>query len=320
MNRSVLPACLLVGVLTAVLVGPPVFFANAQEGARIDLNLYYDEPVIAAGSIGTQTLTVTNSGDDATTPEDLTITTGVFIAVDPAGRMPTECGFLYQDAATDATVPEVLRCVLPPLQHGDSADVTLPLTAAEGAAAGDTFGIAAVLPQPGSPDVDQHVADNLGWPSVVVTNPSTSVGGPTNALVTDLYVTSDLPAVATGQPAAEALTVGNRGPQHSSGQIRLVVVTPPLVRLATDQPMPTGCGFVYDSPDPAAPELVQCLITPQPVGGTTTIRLPLAPVFGSPVQTSWGVAGVFPDRAAGSTDIDPVPANNLVESGVQVIG
>jgi hypothetical protein len=320
MNRSVLPACLLVGVLTAVLVGPPVFFANAQEGARIDLNLYYDEPVIAAGSIGTQRLTVANTGDDATTPVDLTITTGVFVAVDPAGQLPRECGFLYQDADSDSTVPEVLRCVLPPLSHGDSADVTLPLMVAEGAAAGDTFGTATVLPEPGSPDVDQHVADNLGWPSVVVTNPSTSVGGPSNAPVTDLYVTTDLPAVATGQPAAETLTVGNRGPQRAAGPIRLVVVTPPLVRLASDQPMPAGCGFGYDSPDPAAPELVRCAIDPLAVGGTTTVRLPLAPVFGSPVQTSWGVAGVFPDQTAGSIDVDPVPANNLVESGVQVIG
>ncbi|HEX5404691.1 MAG TPA: hypothetical protein VFX16_20570 [Pseudonocardiaceae bacterium] len=320
MNRSVLPACLLVGVLASVLVGPPAFFANAQEGARIDLNLYYDEPVIAAGGIGIQTLTVTNSGADGTTPIDLTVTTGVFVAVDPAGRMPKGCGFLYQDGDPDATVPEVVRCVLPPLEHNDSTAVTLPLMVAEAAAAGDTFGTATVLPEPGSPDVDQHVADNLGWPSVVVTNPGTSVGAPTNGQVTDLYVTTDLPAVATGQPAVETLTVGNRGPQPANEPIRLVVVTPPLVRLATDQPMPAGCGFVYDSPDPAAPELVRCSIAPLAVGTSTTVRLPLAPVFGSPVQTSWGVAGVFPDRSAGSTDIDPVPANNLVESGVQVIG
>jgi hypothetical protein len=320
MNRSVLPACLLVGVLTAVLVGPPVLFANAQEGARIDLQLYYDEPVIAAGGTGRQTVTVINSGADATAPVDLTITTGVFVVVDPTSRLPRGCGFLYQDADPDETVPEVVRCVLPPLRHDDSADVTLPLAVAAGAAAGDTFGTATTLPQPGSPDIDQHVADNLGWPSVVVTDPSASPSGPTNAQVTDLYVTTDLPAVATGEPAAETLSVGNRGPQHGAGQIRLVVVTPPLVRLSTDEPMPAGCGFVYDSPDPAAPELVRCSITPLPVGGTTTVRLPLAPVFGSPVQTSWGVAGVFPDRTAGSTDIDPVPANNLVESGVQVIG
>lgn len=41
---------------------------------------------------------------------------------------------------------------------------------------------------------------------------------------------------------------------------------------------------------------------------------------GAPVQTGWGVAGVFPNRSAGCLDIDPVPADNVVESGVQMIG
>jgi hypothetical protein len=56
------------------------------------------------------------------------------------------------------------------------------------------------------------------------------------------------------------------------------------------------------------------------MSGTAVVRLPLVPEFGAPVQTSWGIAGAFPDSAAGATDLDPVAANNLVEPGVQVIG
>jgi hypothetical protein len=319
MNRAVLLAFVLAGTLTGVLTGPAA--ATAQNGARVDLNLYYDEPVIAAGGTGGQTFTVVNSGADASTPADLIVTNGVFVGTDPAGRLFRNCGFLYREADPDLTVPQVIRCTIPALHHGESASVRLPLAIAAGASAGSTYGTATVLPEAGSPDVEQHMADNLGFPSVVVTDPSTPAGGPVTAHVADLYLTTDLPAIATGAPAPETLTVGNRGPQRSAGPIRLVVVTPPLVRVDEDQPMPAGCGFSYNSPVAGAPQIIRCTVdSPLPVGGTMTVRLPLAPVFGSPVQTSWGSAGVFPDRGAGSIDIDPVPANNVVESGVQVIG
>lgn len=187
----------------------------------------------------------------------------------------------------------------------------------DAAAVGETYGTATVLP---TADVEQHMADNLGFPSVVVSDPA-AAPAPVGGHVTDVYVTTDLPAVALGRPAAETLTVGDRGPQPITGPVRLVLATPPLVRVDGARAMPAGCGFLYDSPDPAAPELVRCAVpAPLPADGSAAVRLPLAPVFGSPVQTSWGVADAFPDRAAGSADVDPVPANNLVESGVQVVG
>lgn len=291
--------------------------AVAGSGARVDLNIGYDEPEIDAGGTGTQTVTVTNAGVDATGPAELTVTTPVFVAVT---ALPRNCAFLYQDGdAGDATVPDVLRCTLPPLDHDESVTVTFRLAVDANAAAGVTFGEATVLPAPGSADVDQNLADNLGWPSVLVTGAAPVRGGPSTGHVTDLFVTTDLPALAVGAPAPETLTVGNRGPQATTGPARLLLVTPPLVRAA--DPLPAGCGFRYDSPDPAAPQVIGCSIdAPLASGATAVVRVPLTVLFGSPVQTSWGLADVFPDRAAGSTDVDPVPANNVVETGVQVVG
>ncbi len=308
MKRALISVSLFLAA--AVLVGPPV--AAAQQGARVDLGLYYDEPVIPAGGTGTESFTVANSGADATAPADLTIATGMFIT---AIALPRDCAFLYRDAGADPTVPQVVRCTVPPLPRGASVDFPLTLDAAEAAPAGETFGTATVLPR--ASDVDQHLADNLGFPSVVVADPTASPTGPAATHVTDLYLTTDLPAVAVGAPGIETLIVGNRGPQPGAGPIRLTVGTPPLVRVGT---LPAGCDFLYDSPDPGAPQLVSCALPPLTVSATTSVQLPLVPEFGSPVQTSWGIAGAFPDRAAGSTDVDPVPANNLVESGVQVIG
>jgi hypothetical protein len=307
MKRAVLSVSLFLAA--AVLVGPPV--AVGRQGARVDLDLYYDEPVVAAGGTGTETFTVANSGAGATAPADLTVTTGVFVT---ATALPGACAFLYRDADADPTVPQIVRCTVPPLPTGTSVRFPLTLHAAGAAPAGATFGTATVLPRS---DVDQHLADNLGFPSVVVSHPGAAGTAPAAAHVTDLYLTTDLPAVAVGAPGTETLTVGNRGPQPGGGPIRLTVGTPPLVRVGT---LPAGCAFRYDSPDPGAPQLVSCVLPPLAVAATAVVRLPLAPEFGSPVQTSWGIAGAFPDRADGATDIDPVPANNLVESGVQVIG
>jgi hypothetical protein len=310
---------LFVTALTGVLGYQPL--SVAASGGRIDLSIYYDEPVIPAGGDGTQTITVVNTGADATGPIDLIVTTPAFVAVDPTADLPSDCQVLYQDADSDDTVPEVVRCVVPPLRHGESMGFPLPLDVADNAAPGTTYGVATALPAPGSPDVEQHMADNLGWPSIVVTDPAATASGPAIGHITDLFLTTDLPAIAVGTPGAETLTVGNRGPQPTTGGVRLLLVTPPLVRVDDSAALPAGCGFRYDSPDPAAPQVVGCTLTgPLAAGGRTAVAIPLSVVFRSPVQTSWGIADVFPDRASGSTDIDPVPANNVIESGVQVIG
>ena len=306
-RRSVL---LAVVAAAGCLVWQPLPAVATGSGGRVDLSLYYDEPAVSAGGEGIQTVTVANSGADSTAPAELVFTTPVFVAVT---TVPPGCGFLYQDAASGDTVPSVVRCELPPLAHGESVGVTFGLAADADAAGGVTYGEATVLP--GGGDVDQHLADNLGWPSVVISGASAVVSGPGVGHAADLFVTTDLPALAVGAPASETLTVGNRGPQATTGPARLVLVTPPLTR-AVDL-LPDGCGFRYDSTDVGAPQVIGCTLAASLASGSSVaVRVPLSVLFGSPVQTSWGVADVFPDSA----DVDPVLANNVVESGVQVVG
>lgn len=282
---------------------------SAAAAGRVDLSIYYDEPAVSAGGDGIQTITVANAGADATAPTELVLTTPVFISVT---ALPPSCGFLFQDSTSGDTVPSVVRCELPPLAHGESASVTFGLAADGNAADGVTYGEATVLP--GGTDVDQHLADNLGWPSVVISGAPTVVAGPGAGNAADLFVTTDLPALAVGAPAAETLTVGSRGPQATTGPARLVLVTPPLVRAV--EPLPDGCGFRYDSADVGAPQVIGCTLPAELASGASTAtKVNLSVLFGSPVQTSWGLADVFP-----TADVDPVPANNVVESGVQVVG
>lgn len=306
----------LVMAAVAGVVASQPWPASASAPGRVDLNIGYDEPAVAAGGTGVQTFTVTNSGDDATGVIDLTITTPVFVT---AVELPRQCTVLFRDAAADDTVPEIISCTVYPLAHDESASVPLTESVGADAAPGVTYGEVTVLPGPGSSDVDQHLADNLGWPSVVVTQTPPTRTGPSAGHVTDVYLTTDLPAVAVGAPASATLTVGNRGPQATTGQVRLLMVTPPLARAAT--PLPDGCDFRYDTTNVGTPQVIGCAVpAPIPSGAVRTVAIGLVALSGSPVQTSWGLADAFPDRSGGSTDVDPVPANNVIQTGMQVVG
>lgn len=306
---------LLAAAVAGTLFGAPP--AGAAGGARIDLSLYYDTPVITPGGTGVQTLTVVNSGADATGPASLTVATPVFVRV---AALPDGCAFRFTDATADPTVPEVLGCTVPALRHGQSKAFALTLTADIGASSGATFGQADVVPAAGSADVDANLADNEGWPSVVVSGPG-ATPTPTAGHVADLYLSADLPPLAVGHPREETLLVGNRGPETTEGPVRLVVTTPPFVRVDRARGLPDECGFLYDGTDPAVPQVVGCTLTePLRPDAECQLRIPLAAVLGAPIQTDYGIAGVFPYRAGGSTDVDPVLANNIIESGVQVIG
>jgi hypothetical protein len=80
----------------------------------------------------------------------------------------------------------------------------------------------------------------------VISGAPAVLAGPGFGHVTDLYVTTDLPALAVGAPGAETLTVGSRGPEATSGQALLALVTPTLTRVV--DPLPDGCGFATTAP------------------------------------------------------------------------
>lgn len=313
-TRSVLVAILLAGTLCW-----PYSTAGAAQGARIDLNLFYDAPAIDPGGHGTLNLAVGDTGPDATGPAALTLTTPVFVSVDQSRPLPAGCAMAY--ASGDPEVPDVLRCVIPAPAHGKLRTVSVPVTVDTAAASGTTYGEATVVPAANSPDIEQRMADNIGWPSVAVTGSGGVTHAPARGHVTDLYLSTTLPALAVGRPAPATFTIGNRGPDATTGPIRLVVATPPFVQVDEPHGLPSGCDFRYSSPDPAQPQILRCVLpTAEPSGGQLAVPIPMAALWGAPVQTLWGISAVFPDRTSGSTDVDPVPANNVIESGVQVVG
>jgi hypothetical protein len=165
------------------------------------------------------------------------------------------------------------------------------------------------------------MADNTGWPSVSVSGSGGVSQPPARGRVTDLYVATSLPALAAGRAAPASFTIGNRGPDATSGPVRLIVATPPFIQVDEPHGLPPGCDFLYNSPDPVGPQILRCTLPAAvPSAGQLAVAIPMAPFWGAPVETLWGISDVFPDRADGSTDIDPVPANNVIESGVQVVG
>lgn len=198
----------------------------------------------------------------------------------------------------------------------------MPVVVDTAAASGSSYGEATVLPAAGSPDVEQRMTDNIGWPSIAVSGTGGTAGvAPARGRVTDLYLATTLPALSAGRPAPATFTVGNRGPEATSGPVRLIVTTPPFVQVDEPHGLPAGCDFLDNSPDPAAPQILSCTLPAAiPAGGQLAVPIPMTPLWGAPVETLWGISDVFPDRANGSTDIDPVPANNVIESGVQVVG
>lgn len=306
-----------VGVVMLAVVCAALGQSPATADVRgVDFTLDYDAPVIAAGGRGVQTFTVGNSGKDSAGPATLTFATPIFVSVARGEAMPAGCRFLY--GRPDAGVPEVVQCDLPPLRHGDKQTVRVPLAVDSSAPSGSAWGEAVVVPSIGSSDVEAQMRDNLGPSTVIVAAPvqAQKIEGTT----TDLYLTTAAPAVTPDQSGIAKFTIGNRGPTATSGPVRLVMATPPLVKVDPKQPLPAECGFLYDNPAPSVPQIIRCTQTDVPAGTVREKDISLIAMRGAPLQTIWGIGGVLPDVAAGSTDVDSVLANNLAECSAQIIG
>ncbi|MGW7532445.1 hypothetical protein [Amycolatopsis sp. NPDC054798] len=309
--------------LCAVLIAATLAAASAPAasaagaGHDVDFRLFYDAPVVAASGSGTQTFTVDNAGADATGAAVLAIALPAFVRTG-SGPLPAGCSVSYTDRG-DPAMPEVLGCVLPPLKTGQNQTLPVPITVADIAPGGVLWGTGTVLPAAQSTDIERNASDNSGTPSATV-NPARPPRSPAQH-ATDLYLTTDLPALASGRSHPEVFTAGNRGPGATSGPVRLALVTPPFVRVDHTQPLPDGCEYRLTGAEPAAPEVVRCrlsrVLAP---GAETTVPIPLTAEPGAPVQTLWGIANVMPDPDTHSVDTDPVLANNTVSAGAQAIG
>jgi hypothetical protein len=301
-------------VALCAVAAPAVGPLSAAAASGVDLQLYYDTPVIAPGGTGTQTFGVTDAGTAGTGPAELDLALPAYVKLTAA--LPTTCQIRYDDL--DAAVPEIVRCDLGVPAAGRTVTVALPLEVDAAAPAGSLWGSA--IAWPGPADSDPDPADAQGPMSVVVNGKPAIAENAAVGHAADLYVSTDLPPLSPAAPRSEHFTVGNRGPDSMAGPADLVLTPPPLVRVDPAH-LPAGCAFLFDDPDPALPQLLQCALPRHLAAHWQEVRaVPLTVRPGAPVQTVWGTAEVYPDRPAGSADTDPLPQNNLVESGAQIVG
>ncbi|WP_394825746.1 hypothetical protein [Pendulispora albinea] len=146
--------------------------SGEEPPGTVDLFLAGDAPAVGGPLPSTQTFVVGNSAAQPTRGDvALTFSTPFFVNVDRARALPNGCAFRYQNS--DPSIPEIVRCVLPPgLASGQPVTLRIPLVAVPGGPVGRVNGNGAVATAAGSPDSDIDRLDNGFGPTINALGPS----------------------------------------------------------------------------------------------------------------------------------------------------
>ena len=293
----------------------PESVSTAPAGGLSGINLALSTAgsSIASGKTGLQTFTIANSGTTTQGASILTYVTPFYVNIDRGRPLPAGCSFRLEDP--DPTVPEVVRCTTPAgLEQNKEVQLSIPVEVTTRTRfVGTNRGMAIVAPAQGSPDKETDLTDNVARPIITVIPPSPELP---NATVGGLYGTADHPAMAPDQRKLTTFSSGNAGPNDMTGEVTITYLTPFYVNVDRGQPLPAGCGFRLEDPDPTIPEMVTCKRPALTKGKEDQVQFPLVALPGGPRGTQIGGALVAP---ASASDVDFDQIDNITPAGAQII-
>lgn len=287
--------------------------APAGRPSGINLALSTAGPSIASGKTGLQTFTISNSGATTQGASILTYVTPFYVNIDRGRPLPEGCSFRLEDP--DPTVPEVVRCTTPAgLEQNKEVQLSIPVEVTTRTRfVGNNRGMAIVAPAQGSPDKEADLTDNVARPIVTVVPPSPELP---NTSIVGLYGTADRPAMAPDQRKLTTFSYGNVGPNDMTGEVTITFLTPFYVNFDRGQPLPAGCSFRLEDPDPTVPEMVTCKRPALTKGKEDQVQFPLIALPGGPRGAQISGALVAP-ASASDADFDQI--DNITLAGAQII-
>ncbi|WP_328958031.1 hypothetical protein [Kitasatospora purpeofusca] len=297
------------GVLSALSVvlcatGSLASAADCAPSATVDLSISADQPTIAPGHTGTQTVRVSNSGETTTGESLVAFVTPAYTNIDREVPLPAGCTLHYQNQ--DPTVPEVVNCRIPAGLAADRpVQLAIPLAVTERARlTGQLLDSLSVVPALESPDVEANMNDNWTTTSITVTRPTPAA--PAGNRV-GLYMAADVPFLEKDQTASAKVTYGNTGPAAMTDPVQITLVTPFTVNVDRTVALPAGCRIVLADQGLASPEIIVCTLPALGVDEQRTLVVPLRALGGGLTGRTSGTALIAP---AGS-DIETDQTDNL---------
>jgi uncharacterized repeat protein (TIGR01451 family) len=239
-------------------------------------------PPVVAGVASTYTLTFTNTSSSATTNV-------VALGTLPVGMTLKSIGSCARLGGNQSTS---FNCQMPNLAPGASESATFSILAAASGTYDLPFGVAAAIPDPGTPGASDIIGDQATL--TVTVQP-----GPTDIQVTGASNNGSPPL---GGTFTYTLQVKNNGPLPAAG-VTFDDVLPASIHLLGNPTIDIGSCVAAPASGSA-----HCDIGDLGVGQQSTISLSATPT----------TAGIFANNAAvAMTSLDLHPANNNVTVTVQ---
>lgn len=140
----------------------------------------------------------------------------------------------------------------------------------------------------------------------------------------NLALSSVSPSIASGKTGLQTFTISNTGATTEGASI-LTYVTPFYVNIDRDQPLPDGCSFRLEDPDPTVPEIVRCTI-PAGLEQNNDVKLSIPIVVTTRARFVGGTQGAVivtptqgsPDREIDLTDNTRTPVLTVVPPSPEV--
>ncbi|MFC7308168.1 hypothetical protein ACFQVC_28590 [Streptomyces monticola] len=310
-GRRALTAGLAVACLTAGTAAASP--ASRAAGPAVDLSITAQPAHLAPGSRGVQRLSVANAADRATTgPTLVSYATPAYTNIDRKKALPHGCRIAYSNA--DPIIPEVVTCLLPAgIAKGKDRAVDIPVTVTTRARlTGQVRGRASVLPAPGSKDVEADTNNNWTMAHLSVTRP-TPATPPGNTV--GLWLAQSDGVVDRDGKAELTLRYGNVGPHRTRDDAKIVLTTPLLIKVDTEEGLPRGCAFALDDRTPGVPQIVVCDRRVHGIEWEDDLTVPLTTQPGVPRGLTSGTALIAP---ADPGDVDADQTDNLSVAVVRV--